>query len=142
MSKKPCNHRNKRKKIKKKPELSPSKEANYFVSFSEINLDVIQRRYGFKTIKLVGDIIYVTTNNGEEYFIEGVWNSDIEDYISKLHHKNTKFNRDKYHEELKYFANIFMIFGYIKHHEHKPFDSTKSSQIRELEKMKRLFAMI
>ena len=142
MSKKPCNHRNKRKKFKKKPELSPSKEVNYFVPFDEVNLDEIQRRYGFKTIKLVGDIIYVTTNNGEEYFIEGVWNSDIEDCISKLHHKNTKFNRDKYHEELKYFANIFMIFGYIKHHEHKPFDNTKSPQIREMEKMKRLFTMI
>ena len=141
MPKKLYKHRSK-KKFKKKPEVRPSAEANYFVPFDELNLDSIKRKYNFKTIKLVGDTIYVTTHNGEEYFIESVYNGRIKDYISKLHHKNTKHNKDEYHEELKYFANIFMIFGYIKHHEHKPFDSTKSPQIREMEKMKRLFAMI
>lgn len=139
------NRKNKRRlaiKESKKPLLRPTKESNYFIPFEEIDLDHIKSKYGFKNIRLVNEMIYITTYNDEEFYIESDYNEGIKDFTSRLYHKNTKHNTDQYHEETKYFANIFMIFGYIRHHEQKPFDTKRTPQIREMERMKELFEQI
>ena len=52
--------------------------------------------------------LYTLQLNMEMNYIEKCWRNDIGDYITKLHHKNTRHNTDEYHEELKYFG-IFMM---------------------------------
>ena len=87
--------------------------------------------------------LFLKENKVKNYDLKGGdVNSRIGDYVNKLHHKNTKHNTAKFHEEHKYFANVFMIFGYIRHHQHKPFDNTRTPQIREMDKMARLFKQI
>ena len=129
-------------KERNKPELYPNSKINYFLPYDELDLEHIQGKNKFKSIQLVNNTIYITTHYGDEFYIEAVWNSRIGDYVNTLHHKNTKHNTDKFHEEHKYFANVFMIFGYIRHHQHKPFDNTRTPQIREMDKMARLFKQI
>lgn len=119
-----------------------SKGNIFFIPFNELNLQHIKQKYGFKTIKLIHDVLYISTKYDDEYYIDKKYILQIDDYTCELFHKNKKHDTRKYHKEEKYFKNIFHLFSYIKRHDNKPFDNKKTAQIRRMERMKELFAMI
>ena len=119
-----------------------SKDNIFFIPFEELNLQHIKQKYGFKIIKLIHDVLYISTKYDDEYYIDKKYILQIDDYTCELFHKNKRHDTRKYHNEEKYFKNIFHLFSYIKRHDNKPFDNKKTAQIRRMERMKELFAMI
>lgn len=85
----------------------------------------LEKKYRLKT-KILGDTIYITSRY-DEWYIENCSNK------YRLHHKNTKFDRNKYHVQGK-FDTLEETFKYIfGHDEFKQNHKTVSKRYNRLQ---------
>jgi hypothetical protein len=88
---------------------------------NELEITRINSKYNFK-LKIFCNVVYITTNKGE-WYIEEIENK------FKLHHKNTKRDRNKFHDQHYESYYIPLMFKRIYKHDCA---KCKSSKIERL----------